>query len=408
MRKQETTYTPQKHPLLLVRLHQEKELQKQYVAQLPRWRHPIIGYIVCFPLIALGLLFPFVEQILTGQNLFLGIPFFLMTILVALFWGTGPALCSIVLSWLTLDYFFLHLFLPPSGQIQAISWPALAPLAPYIVAEVFVALITAQREHARRRALFAEQEMQAHAQELEQINEQLKQAHQLKDIFFSRASHELKTPLTTIQGQAQIGLRRLAKISPQPAGLDLVENSLNKIDEQTHRLHGLIDDLLDLGMLSAGKMRLRLKSCNLSEICREIVEDQRLLSGRTIELDLPERKATLRADQERLNQVILNLLTNAIKYSPADSTIQLRILLPSTSSTIQLQIHNLGPAIPLEQQESIFEPFHRVQNIHTPTKQGWGLGLAISKDIIERHNGQIWVVSSETAGTTFYVELPRS
>ncbi len=342
------------------------------------------------------------EHMLTGNNSFLGTPFFLVTIVVALFWGAGPALCSILLAALAIDYYFL----PPTGQFDAKNWTDIAPLVPYMIAAISIALITAQRERARQRALFAEQEAQEYAKELEEINAQLRQANQLKDIFFSSASHELKTPLTTIQGQAQIGLRRLAKISAPPPQLEPVQNSLQKIDEQTHRLHGLVDDLLDLGMLSAGKMKLRRNRCNLGDICREIVNDQRLLSGRTIELDLPEPDVVLQADRERLNQVLQNLVTNAIKYSTEGSTVSVRVLLQP--STVQIQVHNQGPVIPPEQRESIFEPFYRAPNSHTARKEGWGLGLAISRDIIERHNGHIWVESSASSGTTFFVELPLS
>lgn len=395
-------YPPQPRKLLLVRLHQEAQLQRHYVAQLPRWRHPLIGYIASIPLTAFMLLIPMIEQHLTGQNYFLGSPFFLVTVIVALFWGTGPAICSILSGIIALDYFFL----PPIGQFSTTDWHAFVPLAPYFTAELIVAFITAQRERARRQALFAEQELQSYAQELEQTNEQLQQTNQLKDVFFSRASHELKTPLTTIQGQAQIGLRRFQKMRDIPFELIQAQTSLEKIDAQAHRLHALIDDLLDISMLNAGKMKLLLKSCDLTALCQSVIEDQRLLSEREIQLASFEQNISITADADRLTQVILNLVTNAIKYSTPHTPITLSLDQLSTSKQVQLCIHNEGPAIPLEQQEHIFEPFYRVTHEQIVSHQGWGLGLAICKDIIERHQGTIQVTSSTTHGTTFTIELP--
>ena len=396
MSRREISHHAQRRPLLLVRLAQNAQKRRRYIAQLPWWRHPIVGYLLSIPLSALALMVPW----LIGPNYFLGAPFFLVTVLVALLWGTGPAIFSVLLGVIALDYFFI----PPPG-ISLKNWDALLPFTPYFVAELFVALITAQREAARQRALFAEQEIQEHADELEQINRQLGQANQLKDMFLSRASHELKTPLTTIRGQAQIGLRRLEKQPELPGELGVVHAALQRVEEQSYRLQTLIDDLMDLSVLSTGKVKLRLKRCDLNNLCRQIVEDQRLLSGRTIELELPENPVILRIDSDRLSQVITNLLTNAIKYSTENSAVQVQVVQQPAGALIK--VHNVGSVIPPQQQKDIFEPFYRASNAQSSAKQGWGLGLAICRDIVEQHNGSIWVESSKEAGTTFFVELPN-
>ncbi len=402
MNRRVVSQAPRQRPLLLVRLQQDARMQRRYVAQLPWWRHPFVGYSISMPLTALGLLLPLGERYFTGHTNFLGTSSFLVTVVIALFWGSGPAVFSILLGLLALDYFFM----PPYNQFTIESWRQALPLAPFFVGELIVALITAQRELARRRALFAEQEIQAHADQLEEINSQLRQTNQIKDVFFSRASHELKTPLTTIRGQSQLALRRLAKV-PKSSEIEQVRDALEKIEDQTRRLHALIDDLLDIGMLSAGKIKLRLKRCNVGDICREVVEDQRALSGRTIDLELPRTAVVLRsADCERLTQVLINLITNAIKYSAEGSRVCVRVL--PQNARVTIEIHNEGTPIPQEQQENIFEPFYRAGNAQSSSKQGWGLGLAICKDIIERHNGHIRVSSTPQEGTTFCVELPTN
>ena len=139
------------------------------------------------------------------------------------------------------------------------------------------------------------------------------------------ASHELKTPITSIRGQAQLGMLRLKKQAELPPELKPVRTSLERIDQQTHRLNSLVDDLLDLSILSAGKIKLRSTRCDLGELCREVIIEQQSLSGRAIKLKLPPSSILLLADCERLSQIITNLVSNAIKYSAENSVIQVCI-----------------------------------------------------------------------------------
>ena len=287
---------------------------------------------------------------------------------------------------------------------------------PWLLGQLVVILIVAQRERAQQRALAAEREARLHEKaeanhalaqsyrQLEQLNHQLEGEIQLKDIFVSRASHELKTPITTIRGQTQLILRRLAKSQSTAPELRSLHPHLEKIDVQTHRLHTLIDDLLDISSLNSGRTSLRLALCNLRSLCHEIVEDQRTLSDRAIELDLPSDPIMLQADCQRLTQVIVNLITNAAKYSPENTV--LRVCMTQEPSCVIFTVHNDGPAIPQEHQTRIFEPFYRTPEAEHSSVRGWGLGLSISKEIVERHEGKIWVESSEGKGTRFFVRLP--
>ncbi len=386
--------------MVVVRLQQEAERRKRYIAQIPRWRHPLVGYVLSVPLIGPWFLVAHLEVLLLHGVYFPGLPLILPVLIVALIWGTGPALLSVLLGTLVLDYFFL----PPEG-FNITSLDGVLRILPFVISGIIIAIIAGQREVARRRALFAEQEVREHAFELEQVNQQLEQANELKDRFLSMASHELKTPITSIRGQAQIMLRRLSRESRLPADLLPVRAALQKIDEQTRRLNSLVDDLTDLGSIRAGKLELRPGNCNLVEICRDVVEDQRATSGRTIELEAPDEPVTLRADCDRLGQVIVNLVSNAIKYSPQDCPIEVSV--SQHDDVAVVRVRDSGPGIPREQQERIFEMFYRDPNAETSAKNGLGIGLAICKDIVERHNGRIWCDSLPGNGSTFVAELPK-
>lgn len=227
----------------------------------------------------------------------------------------------------------------------------------------------------------------------------------LKDNFLSMASHELKTPMTTILGQAQLMKRRLAKIPELSTDQTLMRNALESIDTQTRRLNSLVDELLDMYNIRAGKIELHLKPCNLVTLCHEVVREQRLLTGRTIQLDVPSAPVLMQADEDRLSQVVVNLVGNALRYSSEDSSVQINV--DKRHEVGIIEVCDIGAGISQEEQTHIFEPFYRSpKNVYTSSKSGLGLGLAISKAIVERHNGRIWCRSRVGQGSTFIVEIP--
>ena len=381
-------------PVVLVSLQQRTEMRKRYIAQMPKWRQPLVGCVFSVPVVGLAISLVLLEEKLIHDFYFPGAPLFLAIVLVALMWGTGPALFSVLLSTLALEYFYL----PPLVQFNLSNWPGVLQILPFFLAGIVIAIISGQREVARRRALFAEQGLQEHANELEQAN-------QLKDQFLSMASHELKTPITTIRGQAQIMLRRLSKQKELPGEFSDVRTALEKIDEQTYRLTALVDDLLDLSSIRSGKIELRFSRCDVRDICSSVVEDQRLLSGRSIELEGPATPVMLKADSERLSQVVTNLVSNAIKYSPDESPVQVSVR--QREKAVLIEVHDRGQGIPKDQHKRIFETFYRSPDAETARKSGWGLGLAICKDLVERHGGYLWCESQVGEGSTFFVELPQ-
>lgn len=228
--------------------------------------------------------------------------------------------------------------------------------------------------------------------------------HRMKDNFLLMASHELKTPMTTILGQAQLIRRRLARIPELSSDLTFIRGALESIDSQTRRLNALVDDLLDMYNLRAGKIELHLKPCDLVNLCYEVIREQRLLTGRAILLDVPSSPVIMQADEARLSQVIVNLVNNALKYSPPDSIVQ--VFVDKRRDIDIIEVADTGPGIPQEDRAHIFEPFYRSPNVCTTSKSGLGLGLAICKDIVQRHGGRIWCRSQVGRGSTFIVEMP--
>lgn len=404
-------------------MNANKRQQTNQYSDHPRawWHSPLLGYPLAVVFVAAAFLIPWSEQSMGIQDHFLEPPFVLAMLIVGWFWGLGPALFAQVLEVLALDYWLV----PPLGGISFFLWPDLASFIPFILIQLLMLCLVMLQKKYRQQLLLANREVSRYAGELAESNQalsksntrleqtnqalsesniQLDQANHIKDQFLSRASHELKTPITTIQGQAQLALRRLERQQKQAVPSDFLPTHLKKIETQTHRLSALVNDLLHLSSLRSGKMPLRPVSCNLNELCEELVEEQQELTGRSIKLDLPAHPLVIFADETRLTQVLSNLLSNALKYSPPDTIVSVKVSQKGNSAL--LAIHNEGAGLAQEEQQTIFEPFYRTSLARSSETPGWGLGLAISKEIVEQHKGNLWVESAEGKGATFFVSLP--
>ncbi|HET9918326.1 MAG TPA: DUF4118 domain-containing protein, partial [Ktedonobacteraceae bacterium] len=164
-----------------VRLQQTREMHRKYLAQISWWRRPLVGYLVAIPLVGLGFLVLIPLQGLLPEPYFPDAALFLMVLLVSLFWGVGPALWTVLLSTLVIDY----LYVAPLKEFSVTSMDGLLQLLPFVVFGLLIAIITGQRESARQRALLAEQVAKEQAEELARKNEELEHADQLKDRFIS-------------------------------------------------------------------------------------------------------------------------------------------------------------------------------------------------------------------------------
>lgn len=378
-------------------------------ASFSRWYGLLIGYGWAVVFAAVATLIPWIELSWGIQDYFIEPPFVIAVMLVAWFWGLGPALLALLLEIFALDYWFI----PPVGGLTFFLWPDIGAFAPFILIQ-FIVLRMVLRQKAYRERLLRTQQMATQRadalaernDELLQSNAQLDRANRFKEYFLSLTSHELRTPLTLIQGQAQLALRRLKRRAPLPTEVAFLPAHLEKITLHTHHLETLVSGLLDFNSLRSGIIPIRKSPCDLCQLCREVVEDQRIATGRAIDLMAPVEPVILSADVGRLSQVVTNLVTNAIKYAQASSPI--KVMVGQGDNIGLVMIWNEGPVIAKEQQEKIFEPLYRTPEAQTSKVSGWGLGLALSKEIVEQHGGRIWVESAAGEGTTFGVELPLS
>jgi len=224
----------------------------------------------------------------------------------------------------------------------------------------------------------------------------------MKSDFIATVSHELRTPMTSIKGSLGLVLGGIAGEVPSDAK-ELLEIALNNTD----RLIRLINDILDISKIEAGKMELRLMPLTINDaIVRAVQEIEGYAAQRSIRVstDVQTRLPRSLADGDRLQQVLVNLLSNAIKFSEPGSAVRIMAVLDGRA--LRISVQDEGPGIAPEQQRHIFEKFHRVDNASTRKTGGTGLGLAICKAIIEEHGGRIWVESQVGVGSTFRFTLP--
>ncbi|MDQ6669637.1 MAG: ATP-binding protein [Chloroflexota bacterium] len=227
-----------------------------------------------------------------------------------------------------------------------------------------------------------------------------------RDRFVSIASHELRTPIARIKGYAEMVL---AAYTDGDLTDEMLQRSLRRIDHASDRLGALVRDLLDVSRISSGSAPvLRLRSVDLTELVREVVARyQEQLSGTGhVLLDIVGTPGAVSADPDRIEQVLTNLLDNAVKYSPDIAEIHVRIQVKARGLLLEVQDHGIG--LPPAATERIFEPFSRATNAEQLQITGMGLGLFICRNIVEQHHGRIWARSDgEGAGTVMSVWLPE-
>jgi PAS domain S-box-containing protein len=225
-----------------------------------------------------------------------------------------------------------------------------------------------------------------------------KQIEKRKDEFIGIASHELKSPLTSLKGLTQI----LQKKYQNSTDTTLV-SYLNKMDYQIKQLQNLVTSLLDVSVIQSGKIEYQFEKIAIDQLVIEAIENVQLNSDtHHIELIGQSGKNVL-CDKHRIYQVMVNLLTNAIKYSPQAERVEVKI--ENTEKKVMVSVTDFGIGIPSEHQHRIFDRFYRVGN-KGKYVFGLGLGLYISAEIIKRHHGEISLRSKREKGTTFYFSLP--
>ena len=224
--------------------------------------------------------------------------------------------------------------------------------------------------------------------------------------FVSNVSHELRTPLTSLKSYIEAltdGAWKDPKVAPQ---------FLKVTQEETDRMIRMINDLLSLSRMDSGTAKLDLELINLNELFNHVLDrfdmilktDDNPDKNYIIKREFTRRDLWVEVDTDKFQQVLDNLMNNAIKYSPDGGTITCRLL--ETHNHVILSVSDQGLGIPKKDLTHVFDRFYRVDKARSRAQGGTGLGLAISKEIISMHGGRIWVDSKEGKGSIFYISLP--
>lgn len=252
---------------------------------------------------------------------------------------------------------------------------------------------------AKGKALFNEQrEATRLAGVLQDVTEQ-KKDEQRKNDFIGMASHELKTPLTSLKALIQVSSRKLAE-SKDP----FLRTAIDKSAVQVKRMEAMINGFLNISRLEAGKMAIDKRRFDLQKLITTVVREVELTTG-SHRIDFVVCDTVwVNADEDKIESVIANLISNAAKYSAKGTRIS--VLCERTDDRVKVSVADEGTGIAPEDQARIFERYYRVDGIHNQHISGFGIGLYLCAEIIQRHGGRIGVISESGKGSTFYFELP--
>jgi two-component system phosphate regulon sensor histidine kinase PhoR len=235
---------------------------------------------------------------------------------------------------------------------------------------------------------------------LEDVSE-LRRLQRFRTEFVDNLSHELRTPLTTVRLLAETLAADTEGLPPR------VTERIGKIEVETGHLAQMVDELLDLSRIEAGASALVMDDVDLGRLATATAERIRLFAERhgvAIGVVVPPAVPVVRADEQRLGQALLNLLHNAVKFSPAGSAVEVRVVPAEAEVVVSVEDH--GSGIPRSALPRVFERFYKVDRARTRGAGGTGLGLAIARHVVEAHGGRIWAESTEGVGSTFAFAIP--
>jgi signal transduction histidine kinase len=240
--------------------------------------------------------------------------------------------------------------------------------------------------------------LEGYQQATSRTYKQIEQLSRLRAEFVSTVSHEFRTPLTGIQGFSEM-------MRDEELSVAQMREFAGDINKDALRLARLIADMLDLDRMESGRMTFNLEPLDLNRILADAAAPFRLSAAdHPIELHLDESLPTIVGSSDRLTQVVTNLVSNAIKYSPSGGAVELRTERDEKMAVLTIRDHGMG--IPTEMLETIFDRYSRIESKVTATIQGTGLGLPIVRQIVQLHAGKVWATSEPGQGSTFHVRLP--
>lgn len=345
-----------------------------------RWGHPR-GFVAAALAVAaatvVGLRVLGREQLADAVMVYL-----LATVIISMRFGYGPSLAAAAASVVCFNFFFI----PPYHTFAVADARHFVTFAVmFVVAAVIAGLTERAREQAARAQRLAEE---AHAAELRA------EAEQLRSALLSSVSHDLRTPLAIVTGAASALVDANVDAS---AKRELSETIL----QEGARLDRYVRNLLDMTRLEAGGLTLRREWHAIEDVLGGALgRVERLLADRQVTTSLPEAPTLVAIDALLVEQVLVNLLENAVKHTPAGTPIQLAVR--ARDGEVEVVVADAGPGVPAEARERVFEKFQRA----TPDPGGAGLGLAICKGIVTAHGGRIWVEPRDGGGAAFHFTLP--
>ncbi len=240
--------------------------------------------------------------------------------------------------------------------------------------------------------------------ELETKNRELQRLDDLKSDFVATVSHELRTPLTIIQeGVALISDRILGDVNEKQVSI------LSQVLENIARLTRIIDGLLDISKLEAGEMELKRSSVDTAKFIKKIVEDFQSKAKEkkiVLETSLSKKVSRIYADSDKLIQILTNLVSNSLKFTPVNGKITVRAD-DDADGSVMISVSDTGVGMSGGDVSKLFNKFQQFDRVHGPGEKGTGLGLSISKKIVELHGGRIWAESKVKKGSTFCFTIPK-
>jgi signal transduction histidine kinase len=302
------------------------------------------------------------------------------------------------------------------GQVRRVSEPTVAKVLLHL-AQILDALVAAGHKTFLTSGLHLEterlshRELEAKNRKLNEMYEKLRELDRLKSSFLSTVSHELRAPLSAIMGYAELLVAGMAgPLNPEQT------DCLRTIQDKGDALLQLISSILDFSQIESGKVRLVFEPTDITAVLTEAVttlSPEARRKGLKVEVELGNRRERVVADSQKLRQVVVNLLGNAVKFTPEGGRIRLGLTFASPDPLLgvdgyRIAIEDTGAGIPDDQREKIFQSFYQADHGSTRQYGGAGLGLAIVKSYVEGHGGQVWVESALAQGSTFTVALPRS